>query len=244
MQKFSPTSFSRLFAIVLVVSFFGMGCSEQSPTGLESNADLLIEDPLDGVLNSTDGTTPVNASDRTDRLADILGLDDDQKAALSDAYQTFKSGIEALKAQIASGDLSREEAKDDAGALRDAFEAALQTVLTEDQWNTLQEMRQNRDGRGRGHKDPVERLTAALTEVGADQGQIEAVLAAGQIMHDGMKSLREQHRAGDLTKEAAMEQVKALREAFNAALQEILTPEQYAALQELRPDHRGKHPRG
>jgi len=32
----------------------------------------------------------------------------------------------------------------------------------------------------------------------------------------------------------------ALRAEFDAALQAILTPEQYAALQELRPDCEGK----
>ena len=48
-------------------------------------------------------------------------------------------------------------------------------------------------------------------------------------------------RAGDIDREEAKAAAQALRDDFDASLQEILTEEQYAALVELRPDCGRRH---
>ena len=62
-----------------------------------------------------------------------------------------------------------------------------------------------------------------------------------ETLRAGMEDTRSQARAGDLTREEAKFQAEALRDQFVLDLQSILTAEQFAQLQELRPDceHRG-----
>ena len=131
-----------MMGFAVVTSLAISGCGEDM-TGTNGGFEL-VQDPLDGVLNSTEGATPPDAQSRIDRLAQVLGLDDEQKAAFAAAYDAFRTGVHALREQVGSGDLPMDEAREAAHALRDVFEAEVQTILTEEQWNLLQEMRQNR----------------------------------------------------------------------------------------------------
>ena len=66
-------------------------------------------------------------------------------------------------------------------------------------------------------------------------------MEAMETLRTGMQDLHSQVRSGDLTREEARSLAEDLRNAFDAELQTIrtiLTEEQYAALQELRPDRR------
>ncbi len=225
--------------MVILASAALFGCGSESMTTAVTpalDAGTLVADPLDGALNSTDGVTPAAAGPRIDRLAQVLGLTEDQIQALSVAYAEFRTGIEALRDQVRSGDLTVAEARTEAVALREAFEAELQVILTPEQYDLLQEMRASRDGHGEHGRNRDGRWLAWLTGIGADQDQIGAVMDALAILHDGLADLRTQVKDGTLTREEAIAQVEELRAAFDAALQTILTAEQYEALQELRPD--------
>jgi Spy/CpxP family protein refolding chaperone len=238
----------HFLAALAVAGCLLAGCGENSvndTSGL-NRSTLRVSDPLDGVLNSTDGTTPVNPDRRIERLAEVLGLDDTQKAALIEAYATLRSGLESLRAQVEDGTLTLEQARAQADLLREQFEAALQVILTAEQWEKLQEMRQDRDGDHRGERDPVERWLAWLNEIGATEAQVSSILSAVETLRDGLEAIRAQVQSGAITFDEARAQVGALRQAFNQTLQQILTPEQYQALLELRPDCSegdGHHPR-
>lgn len=229
-----------LFALMIVASVALVGCGEQNLTGPDESPSsgefLVASDPLTGVLNSTDGSTPVDAQSRIDRLAEVLGLDEDQKAAFAAAYDAFKTGIGELRAKLAAGEVTREQAREQVGALRETFEAEIQVILTDEQWNQLQEMREKRDGRRPGHRDPADRWNAWLQEIGASEDQVAAVMAALQTLHEGIRALHNQVRSGDLPIEEAKEQAMGLRDAFHETLQDTLTEDQYAALLELLPD--------
>jgi len=238
----------RVFSLlaVLVAGTFLAGCgNDKSVTGVNStplpDPGTLVEDPLDGVLNSTDGSTPSDHGMLVGRLAEKLGLTDEQKAALMAAYQEFHDGLQALRQQVRSGDITLDEAKAAAAALRDAFEAELQVILTPEQYDLLQQMRQDRDGQGDGKRDPNQRWLAWLTKIGADESQISAVMDAIQTMNDALKAVHESLRNHEITGKEARDQVMQIRDDFDAALQGILTADQYQALQDLRPDQRGKH---
>ncbi len=132
-----------ILGIMFAVAF--TGCSDE--TGLTdvemSGTDVLFaEDPLDGVLNSTMDNTPPDPTERIDKLAEVLGLDEDQKTALLAAYTEFRDGVAALRELVKSGELTCEEAREQVTALREAFEAELQVILTPEQYDLLQEMRQ------------------------------------------------------------------------------------------------------
>ncbi len=243
MFKYLSAGTPRLIAFLLMTSMVWVGCGEDSVTGVNPDSDgtlQLVEDPFTGVLNSTDGFTPADADARIDRLAQHLGLDEQQKADLAEAYAAFHATIKDLRAQHDAGDLTKEEARAAASDARDAFEAGLQIILTPEQYDLLQEMREKRDDRRRGHRNPRDRWGAWLQEIGASDTQVADIVAAMQAVRDGMLELREQLLAGEIDKEAAMAAAAELRDAFDASLQEILTPEQYEALQALRPDCSGK----
>ncbi len=234
----SLTGTTRLLAIALAATFVFVGCSGQDEiTGPEPARFDLFADPLDGVMNSTDGSTPHGTADRIDRLAEILDLTAEQKEALFAAYSKYRRGMETIRDQWQAGEISREEVWEAMKVLRDDFEAEVQTILTEEQWDLLQEMRAAyHHGRNHHGRNLEDRWNYWMVEIGASEGQIADVMEALQTLRDGFGALREQHHAGEITWEEARGVARALRDAFDAALQEILTPEQYEALLELRPD--------
>ena len=230
--------FAKILMAVLMATMVFVGCNRDDTvtgTGL-SESPALVADPLDGVLNSTLNYTRADLDTRIEKLAEALGLNEEQKEALLAAYTEFRTGIAALRDKVKSGELTIEEARAQAAVLRDAFEAELQIILTPEQYDQLQEMRENRHHRGRGDRDPQARWDAWLEEIGADEDQVTAVMEALETLRAGMQDLRSQVRDGDLTHEEAKVLAQDLRADFDAELQTILTPEQYAALQELRPD--------
>jgi len=230
-----------ILGIMVAVAF--TGCSDE--TGLteveEPGTEVLFtEDPLDGVLNSTMDYTPPDPAERIDKLAEVLGLDEDQKAALLAAYIEFREGVAELRDLVKAGELTCEDARDQVTVLREAFEAELQVILTPEQYDLLQEMRQSKDKDRIRDCDSHLRWITWLTEIGCDEDQIAAVLVALDTFRTGIFDLHEQVEAGTLTMEEAREAAQVLRAEFDTALQAILTPEQYEALLQLRPDCEGK----
>ncbi|MBU8920485.1 MAG: hypothetical protein KOO63_01375 [Bacteroidales bacterium] len=234
---------SLLSALIVLASLAIVGCSSETamaPQVPSLDVSAVAADPLEAVLNSTDGHTPGDPTARVDRLAEVLGLDDIQKEALLAAFLDFRAAITALRDQVVAGEITLVEAREAAVLLREAFEAELQLILTPEQYDLLQEMRQVRDRiRDRiedGTCDKYQRWDIWLTEVGADSAQAEAVYEALDIMHDGIRDLIIQVQDGTLTREEAILAIQTLRDDFDAALQAILTAEQYEALIALRPD--------
>lgn len=257
-MKTNPLSILRLALVVSVTILALGGCSDDSVTAPEADTTTIAADPLDDALKSMDEPAPVDAAARIDRLAEALGLDEQQVADLTAAYDEFRAGLADLRTQVRDGDLTVEEAREAALVLREAFEAELQVILTPEQWDQLQEMRdegrqRDRDRAGDRDRDrdrdhdgrvrPVERWTAMLEEIGADEGQIDDVLAALEVFMTGVREVRDAVSEGTFTCEEAKETVAALRDDFDAALQEILTEDQYAALLALRPDCDGRNGR-
>lgn len=154
------------------------GCSDNEVTAPAPGTIVIAEDPLDDVLKSTDGRTPTNPRERCSRLAEVLGLDEDQRSALTMG-----------------------EARNMAGAMRDAFEAEMQIIMTAEQWDMLQDMRheglrhddQHRGGHhggGHHHQGPTDLWGSMFEDLGLDADQITAVLAALDVLHEGMQDLR------------------------------------------------------
>jgi hypothetical protein len=82
--------------------------------------------------------------------------------------------------------------------------------------------------------DPSARIDRLAEVLGLDEAQKEALLAAYTEFRDARADLRDQVIAGEITLEEARAQAQVLRDAFEAELQIILTPEQYEMLQDMR----------
>lgn len=241
-HRLSP-SFLLLSVLMIFASLAVIGCSDNSTIAPEVptlDVSAVAEDPLDGALDSTDGCTPKDPTARIDRLAEVLGLDEVQKEAFLTAFLTFRDGVIALRDQVVAGELTIEEARAQAAILREAFEAELQIILTPEQYDMLEEMRRVRDRirerKEDGTCDKYQRWELWLAEVGADSAQTADVFAALDVLHDGIRDLIIQVQDGTITREEAIAAAKVLRDEFDAALQAILTAEQYEALLALRPD--------
>ncbi len=110
---------ARLFVIISLLILVLCGCSQDeiaSPTGDQM---LILEDPLDDVLKSTDGVTPDAPHDRLARLAEVLDLDETQLAELTLAYTVFRDGVDELHALVQAGEMTREEARAACAILRE-----------------------------------------------------------------------------------------------------------------------------
>ena len=243
----TPQKSTSLLILVLAgLMLLVAGCSDDQVTAPTPGPVLIAEDPLDDVLKSTDGHTPADPHERLARMAEVLGLDDDQLAALTMAYTGYRDGMAGLRTQVMNREMTMDEARHMARALRDSFEAEMQIILTAEQWDQLQDMRhEGRQGEGHhhggGHHQGAGDLWGSwFEEIGLDAGQIAAVIEALFVLQDGMQDLRDQMHDGTLTFEEAHEAAEALRADFDAALQDILTEEQYQALLDLRPDCGGR----
>jgi len=237
-MKRTTQGLALALTVVLLALALG-GCGNDDATAPAVDSPTIAADPLDDALKSLGEPAPVGTADRVACLADALGLDEDQVAALTEAYATFRAGMQDLRDQVIAGDLTLEEARAAAMDLREAFEAELQVILTAEQWDLFQELRlggANHMGPRYRDRDPAARWTEMLLAIGADQDQVADVLAALDVFLTGMEDIRAAVMDGSMTREEARDAAMELRNDFDAALRSILTPEQYAALQELRPD--------
>lgn len=246
----TPQKSTSLLILVLAgLMLLVTGCSDDDVTApaptLQTGA--IASDPLDDVLKSTDGRTPADPIERCARLGEVLGLDDDQLAALTMAYTGFRDGMAELRTEVMNHGMTMADARDAARDLRNGFEAEMQIILTAAQWDQLQDMRhegRQDDGHHRGggghHQGPGDLWGSYFEEIGVDAGQIAAIIEALYVLQSGMQDLRDQMHDGTLTYEEAHEAAEALRADFDAALQSILTEEQYQALLDLRPDCGGR----
>jgi hypothetical protein len=220
------------------------GCSQEDDVTSPAVQDedlLLAEDPIEDALKAMDGEAPADHNDRLARIAELLELDEEQLVAFTEACDAHHAAMQDLRAQVQADEITLEEARELAAGLREEFEAELQIILTEEQWDLLQEMREHgrrphrpRPGHGPGNYE--ERWTYWLGEVGADETQIAAVLEAKETEREALQDIRIQCRAGDITREEARAASEMVRADFDAALQTILTVEQYEDLLAMLPD--------
>ena len=177
-----------------------------------------------------------------DRIGAALELTDDQRQALDALRDEFKQTAQ----QIRDGGLTREEAKPQIEAQREARRAAVSEILTQEQLERLQQIRaENQDRPGsRGHhrrgfrgRGGLARATKALDLTGDQQTALAALREEARQAH---REIRNQVREGSLTREEARSLLEGQRTTRQAALAEILTPEQLAQLEELRNARRHK----
>lgn len=235
-----PTAFTGTLLLFLLA--IGVGCSQNdatndNPTAPGDQQSLTVEDPIYELLKAEDANVPEPTGDRIGRLAELLGLDQAQIDALAEAYATFRAEVADVRTQLSDGTITRAEAWELVTAAREELEAAIQVILTEEQYAQFLELRMHHGpGPGPRNGDPIAMWTLWLDQIGASAEQSQAVLAAVEELMDGMAELRTQVLNDELTREEAHAAAMDLRAAFEATLHEILTPEQLAALRELRLD--------
>lgn len=243
-RRVVPVHAAATLALLLLMVAVLMGCgTDTTSTAAPEGSEALSYESDSGVGGER---LPGDPSERWEHLVEALQLTDEQIEALQPAFDEFHEAMQALRTGVREGELSREEAARRREVLNGEFEAFLQDVLSPEQYDQWQELRENhphpgsgggRPGHGNGPEfDPAARWAELAEVLGLSEDQLTTITEAAEQLRASMQDLRSQVRAGELTRGEAAELAESLRADFDLFLQGVLTPEQYEQLQELRPD--------
>jgi len=191
-----------------------------------------------------------------DRLPDELNLTEEQRAQLAEARQPMRDVMQELHAQYPGG-RKNEEFQTKAQELRDKMRATMEGILTQEQLDQLQQLRDNRHAERSEQREEmvetkldrhVEFLTGVLDLTDTQSEQVRDILASS---HEQTKTLMENAREDKTARDELRDAMKNIKDEAATTIRGILTPEQTAifdALKEMmprdgRPGRRG-HPRG
>ncbi|HOJ41066.1 MAG TPA: hypothetical protein PKX93_10520 [bacterium] len=152
-----------------------------------------------------------------------LNLTDAQKEQLKPLFQKMR---EQLQAVIQDSALTPAEKQEKIAALRKAHEAELEKILSPEQ---MEKWRQIRSSAG---KEKVrQRLNEIISTLNLTEEQKEKIKPLLQREAEEWKNI---FQDPTLTAEQKQEKIRALRQETRTALKEILTPEQWQKLQEIK----------
>ncbi len=127
-----------------------------------------------------------------------LDLTTDQVDAIQDVFEKYRPQLEDIRDQVRSGTLTREEARDLAGPVRDSIRAEIEALLTPEQLTAIESKREDREDRRQDREDAREQTRAAMVDAlgltVAQQAQIDALRDAPKT-ESSMEERREAHRA-------------------------------------------------
>jgi len=233
MKTSNTPRMNRLLALwigaALAAGLTAAGCGSDDGAG----ADALAS-PTGSLAAQLDASsTGPGSGPWLDRLTEELGLTDEQRSQVEAAFDALHTQLEALRARVQAGELTREQAREMHQALREELDETLAGIFTEEQNARYQELRAMHRMEGpRGQRGPdIEQLSAAL---GLDEEQQAAVAAAFDALHTAMTALHEQLQNGEIDRDTLHTLAQELHATLDEQLQSILTAEQYAQLQELR----------
>ena len=113
--------------------------------------------------NLTPEQREAKRAERMAKLQEALGLSDSQVEQIKAVRETYKPQMQALREEartLRDGGASREEVREALGdrkqALREDMESEMQSILTAEQLETWEEMKEQRRGRRQGQRnEPV-----------------------------------------------------------------------------------------
>jgi Spy/CpxP family protein refolding chaperone len=171
-------------------------------------------------------------------LFDRLGLTDEQQVAVKAVFEAHRAERETIRQARQSG-ASRDELRAKHEALAARIHEDLKGILTEAQIQQLEEWHKQRGARPQGPATEaeraarldqrMERLTEKLALTAEQQEQLRALWATRQA----------DRGSGAMGPRPTAEERLARHEARQAQMREILTEEQLAKWQELKPLGRG-----
>ena len=193
------------------------------------------------------GAHTASNEDRMDRLADKLDLSAEQRpqveAILAESSKKRRAAF--TKSFRDMNDAEREAVGDEMAAIRKENDAAMVKVLTTRQLAKYEDLREERlemfrDTRKRyvARRDKgMEKLADKLDLTDGQRPQVEAILAEARTKRwAAMNIERPFPELSDEEREALADEMTAIREETDVALDDVLTREQIAKLDELREE--------
>ena len=171
-------------------------------------------------------------------------LTDDQKVTFKAIKIAYKEKFKAIHEQVKDGTLSKEDAKAQKDALREALKSEIDALLTDEQKAQLEQNKADRKEKRKAYRDSTKAVKIAV--LGMTTDQLTAFDAAHQEARDAAKALFEKSKNGDIDKDTLREGLKNIFAAKNEKMLGIFDDSQleiikiHKALSLRMKKHKGK----
>ena len=171
-------------------------------------------------------------------------MTDDQKVTFKAIKVAYKERFKAIHEQVKDGTLSKEDAKAQKNALREALKAEIDALLTDEQKAQLEQNKADRKEKRKAYRDSTKAVKVAV--LGMTTDQLTAFDAAHQEARDAAKALFEKSKNGDIDKDTLREGLKNIFAAKNEKMLGIFDDSQieiikiHKALSLRKKKHKGK----
>ena len=171
-------------------------------------------------------------------------LTDDQKVTFKAIKVAYKERFKAIHEQVKDGTLSKEDAKAQKDALREALKAEIDVLLTDEQKAQLEQNKADRKEKRKAYRDSTKAVKVAV--LGMTTDQLTAFDAAHQEARDAARALFEKSKNGDIDKDTLREGLKNIFAAKNEKMLGIFDDSQleiikiHKALSLRMKKHKGK----
>ncbi len=170
-------------------------------------------------------------------------LTDDQKEAFKEIMSAYKEKFKAIHEQVKAGTLSKDDARTQMSALKDAMKSEIDDLLTDEQKAQIEQNKADRKANRQAFRDSSKAVMVDILGMGADQ--VSSFDAINIESRDAAKALFEQAKNGDLDRESLRAALKNLFTEKNDKLEALFTDGQleiikiHKALELRMKKHRG-----
>jgi len=181
-------------------------------------------------------------------------LTDDQKASFKEIMVSYKEKFEAINNQVNDGSISKEDARTQMAALKEAMKAEIGALLTDEQRAQIEQNKAEWEAKRQEYRDASKAVMVDVLEMTSDQ--ISKFDAINQEARDAAKALFEQAKNGDINRTSLREGLKNIFTEKNEKFEALFSVSQIEIIKihkalELRmkkhrgqKDDRGDGPRG
>ena len=146
-------------------------------------------------------------------------LTDDQKVTFKAIVTAYKERFKAIHEQVKDGSLSKEEARSQMDALKEAMQAEVDALLTEEQKAQIDQNKADRETERQAYKDSSKAVMVDV--IGMTAEQVTAFDEANKEARDAAMALFEQAQNGDIDKDTLREGLKNIFATKNEKMETL-----------------------
>ena len=151
-------------------------------------------------------------------------LTDDQKVTFKAIVTAYKERFKAIHEQVKDGSLSKEEARSQTDALKEAMQAEVDALLTEEQKAQVDQNKADRETERQAYKDSSKAVMVDV--IGMTAEQVTAFDEANKEARDAAMALFEQAKNGDIDKDTLREGLKNIFATKNEKMETLFDDDQ------------------
>ena len=151
-------------------------------------------------------------------------LTDDQKVTFKAIVTAYKERFKAIHEQVKDGSLSKEEARSQMDALKEAMQAEVDALLTEEQKAQIDQNKADRETERQAYKDSSKAVMVDV--IGMTAEQVTAFDEANQEARNAAMALFEQAQNGDIDKDTLREGLKNIFATKNEKMEAFFNDDQ------------------